>query len=133
VTKQLYELQIAAWNALDNAGANIRHDSNFTGIYYQGVDTGSSGSIGWVPYSGTVLRSGVTGDFNMKIQIYAIGYTGGGNAVDQLLLGRLANDPNYTNVYDATQPVGEYVPASSPGAIAAAFSEVASQLLRLSQ
>ena len=68
----------------------------------------------------------------MKIQIYAIGYTGGGSAVDQVLLQRLANDPN-SNVYDPMQPQGEYVPASSPAAIAAAFSEVASQLLRLSQ
>jgi Flp pilus assembly protein TadG len=131
VSKQVYELQIAAWTALDNAGMNIRGDANHTGTYYQGVDTGSTGSIGYVPYTGPVLRN-VANDAPMKIAIYAIGYTGGGYAVDEVLLKRVANDPS-SNVFNTNQQTGLYVPATSEAEMAAAFADVASSLLRLSQ
>ena len=132
VPEQVYELQIAAWTALDNAAMNIRTDAYYTGTYYQGVDTGSTGSIGYVPYTGTALRTGVTGDSNMKITILVIGYTGDGG-VDDVLLKRVANDPS-SNVFSTTnQQQGQYTYANNPSEMATAFASVASSLLRLAQ
>jgi Flp pilus assembly protein TadG len=131
VSTQEYELQIAAWNALDNAAMNIRGDAYYTGTYYQGVDTGPSGSIGYVPYTGTALRTGAAGDAPMKIEILVIGYTGNGG-VDDTLLRRVANDPS-SNVFDTNQQEGIYVPANNTSEMATAFAAVASELLRLAQ
>ncbi|HEV2445985.1 MAG TPA: hypothetical protein VGS58_08690, partial [Candidatus Sulfopaludibacter sp.] len=68
---------------------------------------------------------------NMAVQIFTIGYLGNGGT-DDGLLKRVANDPASTS-FDATQPRGRYIPASDSVALANAFAQVASSVLRLSQ
>jgi hypothetical protein len=102
---QNYHWGLAVWNSVDNAASAIRNDANLSG------------------------RAGDSQ--NMNIQIFAIGYLGNGG-VDDGLLKRVANDQSSSS-FDATEPIGRYVPASDSVGLANAFSSVASSVLRLSQ
>jgi len=100
-----YHWGLAIWNTVDNAANNIRNDSNLGN------------------------RAGDTQ--NMKIQIFTIGYTGNGGC-DDGLLKRVANDPSSSS-FSTTQQRGHYYSASDSDGLAAAFAQVASSMLRLSQ
>lgn len=100
-----YHWGLAIWNSVDNAANNIRNDSNLAN------------------------RAGDTQ--NMKIKIFTIGYEGNGGT-DQGLLLRVANDPNSSS-FNVSQQRGQYIPASDSTALANAFAQVASSVLRLSQ
>ncbi len=67
-----------------------------------------------------------------NIVIYTIGLDGDGG-VDSTLLEKLANDPAYPNTYVPSQPVGKYYYSPNAGQLGAAFSSIASEILRLSQ
>ncbi len=99
-----YHWGLAIWNSVDNTANNIRNDSNLANR---------------------------AGDTNMKIQIFTIGYEGNGGT-DQGLLLRVANDPSSTS-FNVNQQRGRYIPASDTTALANAFAQVASSVLRLSQ
>ncbi len=99
------QINIAAWNAVDNAANRIRNDLGTTS-----------------------LATNPT--------IYAIGYSGTGGT-DDVLLARVANDPNQsnygaTNAYNSDQMPGQYFPASDDNAIVDAFNKIGSILLNLS-
>lgn len=65
--------------------------------------------------------------------IYSIGL-GGNEAmpIDQDFMERVANDPRASN-FDSTRPVGLFIYASNKGELSSAFSQIASQILRLSK
>jgi hypothetical protein len=50
----------------------------------------------------------------------------------QTFLERVANDPR-SNIYDSSRPTGSFVFSPDATQLAAAFQQVASQVLRLSQ
>jgi hypothetical protein len=100
-----YHWGLAIWNSVDNTANAIRNDVNLTN------------------------RSGDAQ--NMAIQIFTIGYLGNGGT-DDGLLKRVANDTSSTS-FSSTQPRGRYIPASDSVALANAFAQVASSVLRLSQ
>jgi Flp pilus assembly protein TadG len=91
-----YQLAIAGWNAIDNAGNTVRSQTAMNTIY-----------------------------------IYTIGYEGDGGT-DQGLLNRLANTQSSTS-YNAAQPVGQFVDASTTTDLVAAFETVAGAILRLAK
>jgi hypothetical protein len=101
-----YHWGLAMWNAVDNAAKSIRLDSNKPN------------------------RVGDTGA-NMGVEIYVIGYTGNGGC-DDGLLKRVANDISAAG-YDSTQPRGKYYSASDGASLAAAYDQLASDLLRLAR
>jgi hypothetical protein len=101
-----YHWGLAMWNAVDNAAKSIRLDSNKPN------------------------RVGDTGA-NMGVEIYVIGYTGNGGC-DDGLLKRVANDITAAG-YDSTQPRGKYYSASDGASLAAAYDQLASDLLRLAR
>ena len=65
--------------------------------------------------------------------IYSIGL-GGNEAmpIDTDFMERVANDPRASN-FDSTKPEGLFIYASNQGQLSSAFSQIASQILRLSQ
>ena len=71
-------------------------------------------------------------DATLTPVIYAIGYNGGSEVPDTILMKRIANvnDPANT-AYDSSKPAGLYVMAPTTAQIAAAFGQVASEILRL--
>ena len=71
-------------------------------------------------------------DANLSPVIYCIGYNGGSETPDEVLMKRIANanDPANT-IYDAGKPAGLYVMAPTPAQMANAFGKVASEILRL--
>lgn len=71
----------------------------------------------------------ILADTTISIAIYCIGYTGNGG-VDDVLLKRVANTLD-SGAYDATRASGMYVAAADSNALQAAFSTVASEILRL--
>jgi Flp pilus assembly protein TadG len=67
------------------------------------------------------------------VQIFTIGYSGNGGT-DTGLLNRLANTPQSTSfVPSPTEPVGKFYLVNSTAGLQAAFSQVASSILRLAQ
>ena len=94
------------WNSVDNAAKNIRL-----------IPIAKPGGR----YRGA----------NMAIQLYAIGYSGNGGC-DDGFLKRVANDINAAG-YDSTQPRGKYYSAADGAALAAAYEQLASDLLRLAR
>ena len=112
-TKSFYYWGVAAWNAVDNIGYNMRIDSNQAG-------RGDGTNVADV-------------NKHMAITIFSIGYLGDGG-VDAPLLKRLANTtdaPGY--VSDGSQQTGKYYPASDISDIAAAMGDIMSSVLRLAQ
>jgi len=72
-------------------------------------------------------------DNKYKPVIYTIGLAGNEQmAMDQNFLERLANDPRANN-YDRTKPLGQFIMATDNASMAAAFNQIASQVLRLSK
>lgn len=67
-----------------------------------------------------------------NIVIYAIGL-GSNGGVDSKFLGKVANDPSYPATYVASQPAGKYYFSPNAGQLGAAFSSIASEILRLSR
>ncbi|MBV8864038.1 MAG: VWA domain-containing protein [Acidobacteriaceae bacterium] len=67
-----------------------------------------------------------------NIVIYTIGLDGDGG-VDSKLLEKLANDPAYPATYVPSQPAGKYYYSPNAGQLGAAFSSIASEILRLSR
>jgi len=65
------------------------------------------------------------------ITIFTIGYSGNGGT-DTGLLNRLANTPTSTS-FVASEPLGKFYLVNSTAGLQAAFSQVASSILRLSQ
>lgn len=65
------------------------------------------------------------------ITIFTIGYSGNGGT-DTGLLNRLANTPTSTS-FVSTEPLGKFYLVNSTAGLQAAFSQVASSILRLSQ
>ena len=101
-----YQWGLAMWNGVDSAAKNIRTDVNLPN------------------------RAGDTTG-NMGVQIYVIGYSGNGGC-DDGLLKRIANDITATG-YDSTQPRGRYYSAANGAELAAAYEQLASDLLRLAR
>jgi Mg-chelatase subunit ChlD len=67
------------------------------------------------------------------VTIYTIGYTPNGGT-DAALLRRLANQQDSTSYVAApAEQTGKYVEVGTPGALAAAFQDIASSLLRLAR
>jgi len=73
----------------------------------------------------------------IPVTFYAVGF----NTADTTLMQRVANDPGWIGnaactaqcQYDASQPTGKYVYASTTAALNGAFQALASQILRLAQ
>jgi uncharacterized protein YegL len=95
----------AQWNAADSAGQRIRSDVNL------------------------INR---TGDTQLPIYIYTIGFLGDGGA-DQGLLARIANDKTLSSSYDSSTLAGNYYPATNSVALHNAFETVAATILRLAK
>ena len=100
-----YHMALAIWNASDNVGSTIRNG-------------GGMGSL--------AAPAGM-----LPITIFTIGYTGNGGT-DVGLLKRLANTQDSSS-YSATQQVGMFIQVDSANNLSAAFSEIASSLLRLAK
>ncbi len=96
---------IAIWNTTDNIGKTIR----------------TQGAMGSLPAPTNML----------PITIFTIGYTGNGG-IDSVLLKRLANTQDSTS-YDPSQQVGMYIQVDNSNNLTAAFTQVASSLLRLAK
>jgi len=94
----------AVWNATDNVANTIR----------------SLGAMGSLPAPSM-----------LPVTIFTIGYTGNGG-IDATLLKRLANTQDSTS-YSSSQQVGMFIQVSSSSNLSAAFTQVASSLLRLAQ
>ena len=68
----------------------------------------------------------------LDVYTYTIGLGNAPGGVDNTLLERVANDSSANN-YNSAQPVGEYVYSPTAAELQQAFSEIASQVLRLSK
>lgn len=69
----------------------------------------------------------------LPITIFTIGYNGNTNyPIDPVLLKRLANTQDSTS-YTPSQQVGMYIQVNNATNLTAAFTQVASSLLRLAQ
>ena len=69
----------------------------------------------------------------INVVSFTIGLDGNGG-VDEVLLRRMANDPDASNtVFDSTKPPGLYAYAPDSAALNGAFVRVASEILRLAQ
>ena len=101
-----YNWGLVMWNSVDQAAMRIRADANKPN------------------------RIGDT-DLPMSIGFEVIGYTGNGGC-DVGLLKRVANDPTAVG-YDGSQPNGNYYSAANSADLTAAFSSVASDILRLAK
>jgi hypothetical protein len=101
-----YNWGLVMWNSVDTAAMRIRADANKPN------------------------RIGDT-DLPMSIGFEVIGYTGNGGC-DVGLLKRVANDPTAVG-YDGSQPNGNYYSAANSADLTAAFSSVASDILRLAK
>jgi hypothetical protein len=75
----------------------------------------------------------IRSDTTFGTLVYSIGL-GGNEAmpIDADFMERVANDKRASN-YDLTKPLGAFVYASNKGDLSSAFSQIASQILRLSQ
>jgi Flp pilus assembly protein TadG len=104
--RQNYNWGLVMWNSVDQAAVRIRADANKPN------------------------RIGDT-DLPMSIGIEVIGYTGNGG-VDVGLLKRVANDPGAVG-FDGSKPNGAYYSAANTADLTAAFSSVASDILRLAR
>lgn len=67
-----------------------------------------------------------------NIVIYVIGL-GSNGGVDSKFLEKVANDPGYSGTYVPSQPAGKYFYSPNAGQLGAAFSSIASEILRLSR
>lgn len=67
-----------------------------------------------------------------NIVIYVIGL-GSNGGVDSNFLEKVANDPGYPGTYVPSQPAGKYYFTPNAGQLGAAFSSIASEILRLSR
>lgn len=75
----------------------------------------------------------IRADNTLNPVIYIIGYNGGSEVPDPVLMKRIANVDDPENAaYDPGKPAGLYVMAPTPAQLAAAFGRVASEILRLS-
>jgi Flp pilus assembly protein TadG len=74
----------------------------------------------------------IRADNTLTPVIYTIGYNGGSEKPDTILMERISNinDPANT-AYDSSKPSGLYVMAPTPAQLSAAFGKVASEILRL--
>jgi hypothetical protein len=68
---------------------------------------------------------------SLIIVTYTLGL-GSNGGVDDVLLRRMANDPD-SPIFDSTKPDGLYVYAASPAELNVAFARIASEILRLAQ
>jgi Flp pilus assembly protein TadG len=100
------QLNIAAWNAVDNAANRIRSDTNLNATIY---------TIGYSGNGGTddVLLARVAND------------PGQG--------GYPTASPTHSNGYNSAQRAGQYFPASDANAISNAFAKIAGILLNISR
>lgn len=129
------------------------------GAYQTGITTtGGKINVNWQNYQDGALNATDDAAYSMRtnttlpVTVYAIGL--GGNAVgidspDYILLQRVANDPNAdlysgSSLYPAcssepscttysTEPQGTFAFSTTKASLAAAFSSIASQVLRLSK
>ena len=69
-------------------------------------------------------------DAALSVVIYSIGYHGGSEEPDEDWLRRISNDPSSPS-FDSLKPTGMYVKAPTLGDLSAAFTRVASEILRL--
>lgn len=130
-------------NTIDYRDSRLYHDTSSIALNMTSVN--NAYQIGLVSWN-TTFNAGmrVRGDTTLKPVIYTIGYNGS-NDIDRGLLKRLANtnegyrtwaqDPQgqyLVSDYLTNQPTGKYFEAATPGAIAAAFQQVQSEILRLS-
>jgi Mg-chelatase subunit ChlD len=67
---------------------------------------------------------------SLNVILYTIGYEGGSEAPDEPWMRRISNYPSSPS-FDSSKPTGLYVKAPTTGDLAAAFSKVASEILRL--
>jgi hypothetical protein len=67
----------------------------------------------------------------LSVYVYTIGLGNAPGGVDNTLLERVANDPSAPN-YNSAQPVGKYVYSPTAAQLNQAFTQIASEVLRLS-
>jgi hypothetical protein len=104
------------------------------------VPTGSTGGYqlaltSWILVDN--IANTIRSNPNMKTVVYTIGYEGsqsGGDSrvVDDLLLQRVANDPDAPG-YNAAQQQGKFYRAKDEEAIGKAFTQIAAEVLRLAK
>lgn len=84
----------------------------------------------------TNIRNGATdpvsGNHLNNILIYSIGLGNASIPASPTFLERVSNDPR-SPIYDSTKPAGKYIYAASTADLQAAFSQVASEILRLAK
>lgn len=125
------------------------YGSNLINASYNAVTNISGGHIGTISmaniraaaYNATddmATRARTNG--NVPMTVFAVGFT---NAVDDTLLQRISNDPDWISnsscassgkcVFHADQPQGTYVFAATTADLIPAFLTLSSQILRLSR
>jgi hypothetical protein len=91
-------------------------------------------TVRWVAFSAADAQAQtIHNDAIYTPVIYTIGLAG--NETMQMNYGfmeRLANDPRANN-YDETKPQGQFILATDNAGVAAAFNQIASQVLHLSK
>lgn len=136
-----------------NAGTGLSDLARFPAKDFYGASTDGTAYNRAIVYNGTAYSPTTINGYNLAlaawnatdnqgriirsqtgmnpVAIYTIGYTGNGG-VDAALLKRLANSQDSTS-YDPAQQTGMYIPVNSADQLSAAFSAVASELLRLAK
>jgi Flp pilus assembly protein TadG len=91
-------------------------------------------TVRWVAFNAADAQAQkIHNDTNFAPVIYTIGLAGNETmAMNQAFMERLANDPRANN-YDQTKPQGQFILATDNASVAAAFNQIASQVLRLSK
>jgi Flp pilus assembly protein TadG len=91
-------------------------------------------TVRWVAFNAAdAIAQAVHNDTNFSPVIYTIGLAGNESmAMNQAFMERLANDPRANN-YDQNKPVGQFILATDNASVAAAFNQIASQVLRLAK
>ncbi|MGA2328753.1 MAG: TadE/TadG family type IV pilus assembly protein [Bryobacteraceae bacterium] len=131
-----------ATNTADYRNAKIYHNINKALDMTAVTNAYQIGLISWNATfnAAKTIRS----DTSLKPVIFCIGYNGG-DEIDRSLMKRIANTNQDFQTwaqdsrgqylfsdYDPTSTTGRYYEAATPGAIAAAFQQVQSEVLRLS-
>jgi Flp pilus assembly protein TadG len=108
-----------------------KSSGSYSGKSYSSSTPTDATNIGIAAWNATdAVGRRILSDTNLNITIYVIGYTGSEGNPDTYLLKRLANTTDSSN-YTSTWQAGQYVAASNPDELAAAFQAVASFILRL--
>jgi Flp pilus assembly protein TadG len=129
-------------NTADYQASKFYHDNSIALNMNSVNNAYQIGLVSWNTAYNAAKR--IRGDTTLKPTVYCIGYNGAQD-LDRALMKRLANTNTgfqtwaqdslgqyLSTDYDPTSTTGRYFEAATPGAIAEAFQQVQSEILRLS-